>query len=150
MKEYNTAWNGRKYYLGCAGGVCLYVMSSPLLSIHSSNQLYEFYIQFWKRIFNNAIPNKNDDYVFGSTGNGYARRAILSDSYYLSKSFIEWVVETKKLLPASDGCLYTANNILINTEYNKETFGGYFPVLALEKPLRSEWTERLPFKKNYL
>lgn len=58
MKEYNTAWNGRKYYLGCAGGVCLYVMSSPLLSIHSSNQLYEFYIQFWKRIFNNAIPNK--------------------------------------------------------------------------------------------
>lgn len=148
MKEYNTAWNGRKYYLGCAGGVCLYVMSSPLLSIHSSNQLYEFYIQFWKRIFNNAIPNKNDDYVFGSTGNGYARRAILSDSYYLSKSFIEWVVETKKLLPASNGCLYTANNILINTEYNKETFGGYFPVLALEKPLRSEWTERLPFKKE--
>lgn len=148
MKEYNTAWDGRKFYLGCAGGVCLYVMSSPLLTIHNSNQLYEFYIQFWKRIFDNAIPSKNDDYVFGNTGYGYTKRAILSDSFYLSKSFIEWVVERKKLLPASDGCLYTAHNILINTEFNKETFGRYFPVLALAEPLRSEWTERLPFKKE--
>lgn len=148
MKEYNTAWNGRKYYLGCAGGVCLYVMSSPLLSIHNSNQLYDFYIQFWKRIFDNTIPGKNDDYVFGNTGCGCTKRAILSDSYYLSKSFIEWVVETKKLLPASDGCLYTVNNILINTKFNRETFGRYFPVLALEESLRSEWSERLPFKKD--
>ena len=148
MKEYNTAWDGRKFYLGCAGGVCLYVMSSPLLSIHNSNQLYEFYIQFWERIFDNTIPDKNDDYVFGNTGYGYTKKAILSDSFYLSKSFIEWVVETKKLLPASDGCLYTVNNILINTEFNRETFGCYFPVFALEETLRRDWAERLPFKKD--
>lgn len=148
MKEYNTAWDGRKFYLGCAGGVCLYVVSSPLLSIQKSNQLYEFYVQFWERIFNNAVPDKNEDYVFGNTGWGYTKRAMLSDSCYLSKSFIEWVIETKKLLPASDGCLYTANNILVNTKFNRETFGHYFPVLALEGPLRSEWAERLPFKKE--
>ena len=148
MKEYNTAWDGRKFYLGCAGGVCLYVMSSSLLSIHNSNQLYEFYVQFWRRIFDSAVPGKNDDYVFGNTGWGYTKRAILSDSCYLSKSFIEWVVEKKKLLPASDGCLYTVNNILINTKFNRETFGCYFPVLALEEPLRRDWVERLPFKKE--
>lgn len=148
MKEYNTAWDGRKFYLGCAGGVCLYVMSSSLLSIHNSNQLYEFYVQFWRRIFDSAVPDKNDDYVFGNTGWGYTKRAILSDSCYLSKSFIEWVVEKKKLLPASDGCLYTVNNILINTEFNRDTFGCYFPVLALEEPLRKDWVERLPFKKE--
>lgn len=148
MKEYNTAWDGRKFYLGCAGGVCLYVMSSPLLSIHNSNQLYEFYIQFWERIFDNTIPDKNDDYIFGNTGYGYTKKAILSGSFYLSKSFIEWVVETKKLLPASDGCLYTVNNILMNTEFNRETFGCYFPVFALEETLRRDWAERLPFKKD--
>ena len=148
MKEYNTAWDGRKFYLGCAGGVCLYVMSSPLLSIQNANQLYGFYVQFWERIFNNAVPDKNDDYVFGNTGWGYTKRAMLSDSCYLSKSFIEWVIETKKLLPASDGCLYTVNNILMNTESNRETFGRYFPVLALEGPLGRDWAERLLFKKE--
>ena len=147
-KEYNTAYDGRKFYLGYAGGVCLYAMSSPLISINHSNQLYEFYVQFWEKIFSNNIPNTDDDYIFGQTGWGYTKRAILSDSSYLSKSFIQWLVEKKELLPASDGGLHTIHHVLLNTKSNRDTFGRYFPVLAIEKPIRSEWEEMLPFKQK--
>ena len=37
---------------------------------------------------------------------------------------------------------------MFNSKFNRETFGRYFPVLALEESLRSEWSERLPFKKD--
>lgn len=148
MTEYNTSWDGRKFYLGCAGGVCVYAISSPLLAIPASDLLYEFYIHFWNRIFSGAIPDPKDDYIFGCTGWGYTKRAALSGSYYLSKSFIEWVVETNKLIPASDGHLYAVRDILINSKYNKEVFGHYFPVLAIYEPLENEWVNKLPFKKE--
>ena len=146
--EYNTSYWGDKYYLGCAGGICVWAMSSPLIADDVATQMHDFYIQFWSRIFAKAVPNKKADYIFGKTGCGYTKSAILSESSYLGQSFLEWFVNYKKILPSTDGRMLFAKELLVNSEYNKKTFGSYFPVLAIKEELTKEWTERLSFKKE--
>lgn len=146
--EYNTSWDGRKFYLGCAGGVCIYAKSSPLITFQRSDLIHEFYKIFWGRIFSNSKPSINEDTIFGCTGWGYTKRANISNASYLGKSFIEWLVETNDILPATDGKFYTINKILINSDYNLRTFGDYFPVLAINNQICDEWIEKLPFKRD--
>lgn len=146
--EYNTALDGRKFYLGCAGGLCIYAESSPLISLKSSELVYDFYKLFWERIFSNTDPSNNNDCIFGNTGFGYTKSALLSGSSYLGKTFIEWLINSKELLPATDGKLYTISNILMNSDTNLNVFGKYYPVFAISKPIRNTWIDKLPFKKD--
>lgn len=150
---YNTAWNGSRYYLGRNGKISINVMSSPMLSICPTRQMHEFYIQFWSRILTSSIPEKKADYIQGCTGHhsyygDYYAKAYLGDSSYLNKSFIEWVIEIQNILPATDGEFYNVGNLLINSHSNKETFGSYYPVLAIDEPLGNEWVESLQFKNE--
>lgn len=146
--EYNTAYDGRKFYLGCAGGVCIYALSSPLIVISDNDSLFEFYKLFWGKIFSSCLPEKDKDYIYGETGFGYNKRALLSCSKYLNKSFIEWVVSSQNVVPATDGKLYSVGNILANTDSNLNTFGNLYPILDIEGSINSEWLKRLPFKKD--
>lgn len=146
--EYNTAWDGRKFYLGCAGGTCVYAASSPLITFDKSESIQEFYKLFWERIFADSDPSSDNDCIFGETGFGYTKSALLSRSAYLGKTFVEWLINSKELLPATDGKLHTINKILINSDTNVKVFGKYYPVLAISKPIRNTWVEKLTFKQN--
>lgn len=150
IHEYNEAYDGRKFPLGCAGGICIYAMSSPMLTNHPSNRTHEFYTHFWGRIFSSTIPIY-DESIYGTTGydwSGYPYGKDAPLRTYLGKSFIEWFVKSLKVIPASDGELHYVDKLLINSDYNIKTFGAYFPVLKIEGTLTNEWASRLPFKKS--
>ena len=146
----HSYWTGNDYYLGCAGGVRVTVLSSPFFAPAEFKGQVEkntFFKKVWERIFCGPLPSRNDDYIFGWTGNGYSARGYLSDSRYLGQSFIEWVAYNQKLVPASDGELYNAHEVLPHTNANIETFGVYFPVSSVET-ITEEWSERIKFKDN--
>lgn len=146
--EYNS-WNGYRYYLGCGGDVYVYVMSSPLLTIPTTESMYDFYKIFWGKILSSFnFPNKNDDYIHGSTGMGWSKSAYLSNTMYLRKSFIEWIMSTNDIIPATDGHLHSIDNVLQNTKSNLDTFGEYYPVIKINGAICEEWSEKLPFKKD--
>lgn len=145
--EYNTAYDGRKFYLGCAGGVCIYAMSSPFLC-RTADLTHDFCFRLWGRIFADKKPQCDSDYILGDTGFGYRKRAILNKDLYLGKSFIEWFISRKNVIPASDGGLYTISQVLINSDSNVRIYGKYLPVLSIDGSIDNTWIEKLPFKKD--
>lgn len=150
-KEYNTSWDGRKFYLGCAGGVCVYVKSSIFIrpmSEYTTAPSIEFYSKIWSRIFTQPKPGHNDDYIFGNTGFGYTKRAYLDLPAYLNMSFLEWMIRTFAIIPATDGKLHKINEVLPNTEYNIKLFGHYYPILMLHGVLSTQWEDSLSLKKE--
>lgn len=145
----HSYWNGNNYYLGCAGGVRVTALSSPFLNpkmLPDNYDTFEFYQNFWSRIFAGNTPKREDDYIFGLTGNGYSKRAFLKDDKYLGKSFIGWLVNKWAVIPASDGKLHTISNVLPYTSSNIETFSSYYPVCSVE--ITSNWNDILSFKKD--
>lgn len=146
----HSYWNGNNYYLGCAGGVRITTLSSPFLNpkmLPDNSDTFDFYQNFWSRIFSGDTPKRDDDYIFGLTGNGYSKKAFLKDDKYLGKSFIEWVISKWAVIPASDGKLHTISNVLSNNSANIDTFGSYFPVCSIST-INSSWNNLLPFKKD--
>lgn len=149
--EYNTSWDGRKFYLGCAGGVCVYVKSSIFIRPISENAILpsiEFYSKIWGRIFSQPKPGYNDDYIFGETGFGYTKRAYLDLPAYLNMSFLEWMIRTFAIIPATDGRLHKITEVLPNTEYNVKLVGHYYPILMIHGALSTQWEESLALKNE--
>lgn len=143
--EYNP-WGTRKYYLGCGGPVSINVNSSPLLNPYS-NHTHEFYENFWGRIFSQPFVREQEN-IYGSTGYGWSKTVSLSSSKYLGQTFVDWILMTFKVIPASDKQLYTINDVLIDSKSNKDLFGKYFPVISINGTISDEWLNRLPLKKD--
>lgn len=143
--EYNP-WGTRKYYLGCGGPVSINVNSSPLLNPYS-NHTHEFYENFWGRIFSQPFVREQEN-IYGPTGYGWSKTVSLSSSKYLGQTFVDWILMTFKVIPASDKQLYTINDVLINSKSNKDLFGKYFPVISINGIISDEWLNRLPLKKD--
>lgn len=143
--EYNP-WGARKYYLGCGGPVSINVNSSPLLNPYSNNT-HEFYENFWGRIFSQPFVREQEN-IYGSTGYGWSKTVSLNSSKYLGQTFVDWVLMTFKVIPASDQQLYTINDVLIDNKSNKDLFGKYFPVISINGSISDEWLNRLPLKKD--
>lgn len=143
--EYNP-WGARKYFLGCGGPVSVNVISSPLLN-PTSNITHEFYKNFWGRILSQPL-NREQENIYGPTGFGWSKTVPLSSTKYLGETFIEWVIKTFSVIPASDQKLYKINEVLIDTASNKNLFGEYYPVLSINGSISDDWHKYLPFKKG--
>ena len=149
--EYNTAWDGRRFYLGCAGGLCLKVKSTPFLkplNEFEKKPTLDFYSKVWSRILSQSKPGSKDDYIYGSTGMGYSAYAYLSERKYLNKIYIEWLIENYSLIPASDANLHRINEILPNSKGNIDIFGKYLPVISINEEIKPEWNDILHFKSE--
>ena len=149
--EYNTAWDGRKFYLGCAGGTCVYAKTSVFIKPKTEYTILpslEFYSNIWSRIFTQQVPGFQDDYVFGNTGYGYTKKAYLDTPKYLNMTFLDWVTKNLAIIPATDGQLHNIQEVLLNTDNNLTLFGKYYPVILLNNKISQQWAERLTFKKE--
>lgn len=149
--EYNMAWDGRRFYLGCAGGVCVYAKTSIFIKPKTEYPVLpnlDFFSNIWSRIFTQQVPGHQEDYVFGNTGFGYTKKAYLDSPKYLNKSFLVWVTENLAIIPATDGQLHNIQEVLLNTETNLTLFGKYFPVIVLNGGISQQWIDHLSFKKE--
>lgn len=143
--EYNP-WGARKYYLGCGGPVSINVISHPLLT-PTINLQHEFYTIFWGRIFSQTY-NREKETIYGPTGYGWSKSVSLDSTKYLGQSFIGWIISSFQVIPASDQKLYKIQEVLINSDINRDLFGKYFPVLEICGAIADEWLDWLPLKEK--
>ena len=146
--EYNVSWYGNAYYMSPSE---IRVKSSPFITLNKMTLDISRFV--WAKLLKSTINlSHDDDYIFGSTGGGYTKRAYLrdksSDHNYLGENFLPWALRNYSLLPGSDGHLHRVQDLLENTALNVELFGKYLPVLDLGVKIDPSWNEYLPFKKN--
>ncbi len=147
--EYNHSdWTGGNYYMSPSE---IRVLFPWLISLDDPNYNLNKYV--WKEVLCKGISlNKESDYIYGSTGCGYTKRAYLCDDEeghrYLGENFLPWALKNYPLLPGSDGRLHKVQEILENTDENKDMCGSYYPVLDVETPIDSSWKKYMAFKTS--
>lgn len=147
--EYNhSSWTGGNYYMFPTRLVVKFVSLLDNVNFDMSQFVFE------KILCTPISFSLNDDYIFGSTGFGYTKKAFLvgrgnCDSYqYLGKNYFPWVIENTNILPATNGNLYKVQDIYENTKENHELWGTYLPVLDIQCEIHTSWKEYMPFKKD--
>lgn len=145
-----SSWTGKNYYMW-SSKIRVKLKFPCLLSLDSSNYIFNKYV--WEEVLCKGISlNRESDYIYGPTGYGYTKKAYLCDNEeghrYLGENFLPWALKNYPLLPGSDGRLHKVQEILENTDENKDMCGSYYPVLDVEKPIDPSWKKYMAFKQN--
>lgn len=147
--EYNySSWTGGNYYMSFSYINIKYV---PLIGISNNpHQLSKF---IWTKVLGNPIELKrDDDYIYGSTGGGYTKKAYLCDRedghMYLGSNFLPWVIKNFQTFPASNGKQLPSSELLVNSEYIKQVVGSYLPVIDIDSEIHESWNDLLQLKNS--
>lgn len=146
--EYNHSYyNGCDYYMSFS---YINVKYPPLIGV--SDTPFALSKLIWTQILKKPIfLKKDDDYIYGSTGGSYIKKAYLKDRtdghMYLGENFLPWVIKYHQTFPGSDGQLYKAHELFKGTNAVKELFGKYLPYLYVEE-MDDSWDDILPLKEN--
>lgn len=147
--EYNhSSWTGGNYYMRAT---YIEINFIPLLEFNLNS--YDLSKLVWNIVFSKPIElNHNSDYIFGSTGGGYTKKAYFSDNSdghrYLGENVLPYLLKQFPLLPATNGNLYKTQELLQYSVENEEMCGTYIPILNVTNPIHSSWKEHLSFKQN--
>lgn len=105
---------------------------------------YKFSLIFWKSVLSNldtGLFRKPFRGHWGDSGNyGYI------EGHVQSKSYNEWVIENKAVIPTTLGFCIRAKDTFINDQEITDIAGKFLPVFDYDKPLPEEWRKLLPFK----
>ena len=147
--EYNhSSWTGCDYYMSFSYINIIYV---PLIGLSNNpHQLSKF---IWTKVLENPIELKrDDDYIYGSTGGGYTKKAYLCDRedghMYLGSNFLPWVIRNYQTFPASNGAQLPSSELLVNSEYIKQVVGSYLPVIDIDSEIHESWNDILQLKNS--
>lgn len=146
--EYNhSTWTGGDYYMIFS---YINVKYPPLVGV--SYTPFALSKLIWTQILKNPVSlKKDDDYIYGSTGGNYYKKAYLKDRtdghMYLGENFLPWVIKHNQTFPGSDGSLHTARTLFRGTKSFKELFGHYIPFLDV-KEIDESWNDILPLKED--
>ena len=147
--EYNHSYyNGNDYYMYPSE---IQVLFPSLILLNVRN--YDLYKYVWESVLYRSISiSRESDYIYGSTGYGYTKKAYLCDDIeghrYLGENFLPWAMKNYPLLPGSDGRLHKVQEILENTDENKDMCGPYYPVLDVETSIDPSWKKYMVFKPS--
>lgn len=147
--EYNHSYyNGNDYYMYPSE---IQVLFPSLILLNVRN--YDLYKYVWESVLYRSISiSRESDYIYGSTGYGYTKKAYLCDDIeghrYLGENFLPWAMKNYPLLPGSDGRLHKVQEILENTDENKDMCGPYYPVLDVETSIDPSWKKYMAFKPS--
>lgn len=147
--EYNhSSWTGGNYYMSFSYINIKYV---PLMNIVNVPHLLSKFV--WTRVLTNPIELKReDDYIFGSTGGGYTKKAYLCDKeeghMYLGENFLPWVIKNHQTLPASNGKQMLSKELLVNSDYIKQLVGSYLSVIDIDSEIHESWNDLLQLKST--
>lgn len=147
--EYNhSSWTGGNYYMSFSYINIKYV---PLISL--SNNPHKLSKFIWTKVLENPIELKrDDDYIYGSTGAGYTKKAYLCDRedghMYLGCNFLPWVIRNYQTFPASNGTQLPSSELLVNSEYIRQVVGSYLPVIDIDSEIHESWIDLLQLKNS--
>lgn len=147
--EYNySSWTGGKYYMYFSYINIKYV---PLINIVNTSHLLSKFV--WTRVLANPIEFKReDDYIYGSTGGGYTKKAYLCDReeghMYLGENFLPWVIKNHQTFPSTNGKLMYSKVLLVNSDYIKQVVGSYLPVIDIDSEIHESWNDLLQLKNT--
>ena len=147
--EYNhSSWTGGNYYMSFS---YINIKYAPLMNIVNVPHLLSKFV--WTRVLTNPIELKReDDYIFGSTGGGYIKKAYLCDKedghMYLGENFLPWVIKNHQTLPASNGKQMLSKELLVNSDYIKQLVGSYLSVIDIDSEIHESWNDLLQLKST--
>lgn len=146
--EYNTSWDGRKFYVW---PTTIYLKMLPFIRPYNNEYSTAKYI--WQQVLRQEVTfERRDDRIFGGTGYGYTKNAYLADKegghMYLGENFVPWAIKNLKWLPGSDSKLHRIQDMLENSTRNVELCGKYFPTLHTDISIHDSWKEYLTFKNS--
>ena len=97
----------------------------------------------WSEILSKERP-KGKDLAYGECDMYYVIHLEIDPINELVESdFIQWAFAEFQKFPATDGLLYRANKLLINSEDIQYIADKYLPVINLDKPIHESWNEVL-------
>lgn len=152
--EYNRWYYSKTYYKDFrmdSSSVSIWIVFPSLISL--DDNCFSLNKCVWEEVLCKSISlSKESDYIYGSTGLGWTKSAYLCNNEeghrYLGENFLPWALKNYPLLPGSDGRLHKVQEILENTDENKDMCGPYYPVLDVETSIDPSWEKYMAFKPS--
>lgn len=137
------SFNGNIYYFYPSN---YQINQFPIMPINPPISMFQFCKYFWEVVLTRTKPTYSTEYIHGASG--FIERTLLLQCFVSGKNYLDWSLNNEQSYPTSMDTLELCSNILENTDSNINTFGKYFPVLAINGKIDDSWNSVISFKKD--